>query len=215
MIWNQWRDLWHSGLSACKALGGDIRDLRIEAAAPESAIKEVEVKLGKRLPESMRRVFQCFSASIEYNWHLPDEVKPPAPFNIFGCACYWDLSLLIQLEESRKLWVTECFPDIKDAYDAVWHNKLAFMEVGNGDLLALDTAREDGSPVIYLSHDDGEGHGYRLGNDFEDFINRWSMLGCPGPEDWQMWPFFDSSQSGLQPMSKHADQWRQWFGLRL
>ncbi len=68
-------------------------------------------------------------------------------------------------------------------YNVVWHGKLAFHDVPSGDQLAFDL-NEPSNPVVYLSHDDGEGHGYRLGNDFIDFVERWSMVGCTGPEDW-------------------------------
>ncbi len=106
-----------------------------------------------------------------------------------------------------------CFPNAEDPYDRVWHNKLPFIHVPNGDLIALDLNRLPTAPIVYLSHDDGEGHDFTLGNDFIDFVDRWTMLGCPGSEDWQMLPFITSPTTGLEPHSTNASAWREWFGL--
>lgn len=211
-----WPRYWEAGLAACSALGGDSQKLKIAPPASESSVVAVEAGLGQRLPESLRRVFLQFSSAVEYRWSLPDAIEPPAPFEeIFGCYCAWDLNKLVLLEQERNGWISSCFPNINDDYDAVWHNKLAFTEVGNGDLLALDLSHSDTAPVIYLSHDDGEGHGYKLADNFEDFINRWSLLGCPGPDDILLWPFVISPESGLQPHGENAQRWREWFGLQI
>lgn len=56
----------------------------------------------------------------------------------------------------------QCEQSIDD-YDKVWYRKLPFLEVGKGDFVAIDIGSDDAEPVVYLSHDDGEGHGYILG----------------------------------------------------
>ena len=41
------------------------------------------------------------------------------------------------------------------------NTKLGFMNVPNGDAIAFDMKESEINPsVVYLSHDDGEGHGY-------------------------------------------------------
>lgn len=87
------------------------------------------------------------------------------------------------------------------------------MWVPNGDYIAFDLCSSLEAPVVYLSHDGGEGHGYVLGNSFQEFIEQWSLLGCPGNEDWQMMPFISSPTSGLEPYGENAEHWREWFGL--
>jgi hypothetical protein len=101
-------------------------------------------------------------------------------------------------------------PDPDDPYDRVWHGKYPLLRVPNGDLVAVDA---DGQ-VVYLSHDDGEGHGYVLGQDVFDFLERWTALGCPGPEDWQWLPFTSGSDQGLDPEGENGRSWRAWFGIR-
>ena len=100
-----------------------------------------------------------------------------------------------------------------DSYDAVWHDVLGFHEVANGDLLAFDLTIPS-HPVVYLSHDDGDGHGYQLGANFADFIDRLTRLGCIGSEDWQMMPFLASPTSLLGPDCENARLWRDIFGLK-
>ena len=117
-----------------------------------------------------------------------------------------------ELARVYREWV-ETFPNVEDPYDNVWHHKFAFADVPNGDQLAFDLKFMLDPPVVYLSHDDGEGHGYRLGNDFIDFMERWSLLGCPGNEDWQMMPFLPDATSGLDVYGENARMWREWFGL--
>lgn len=146
---------------------------------------------------------------------MNDCIELPKEFNeIFAGECIWNVNNLIDIDESRESWARECFSNLEDEYDKVWHNKLAFMDVANGDKIAIDLERyPDYTPVVYLSHDDGEGHGYILGESFKDFIDRWTLIGCPGSEDWQMMPFIDTPISGINPNSKNALEWRRLAGL--
>jgi len=195
-----------------------VRPLQVGTPATETEVLAVESELRLRLPESFRDVVLNFSSEVYWRWFLPDGTRPPETFRqIFSGECAWSLNRLVQLEENRQSWLKVCFPNVNDPYDAVWHNKLAFIEVGNGDLIALDLAnsQEADTPVVYLSHEGDDFHGYQLGHNFSDFIERWSLLGCPGAEDWQMLPFTSSPQSCLEPYSENAVQWREWFGLKL
>ncbi len=119
------------------------------------------------------------------------------------------------MEESRQSWIEVCFPNPDDPDDAVWHDKLSFLEVGNGDQLAINMKKDESPFVTYLSHELDEMHGWRLGPDFIDFVNKWSLLGCSGPEDWQFAPFVTDRISGIDPESENARLWRSWFGLEI
>jgi hypothetical protein len=52
-------------------------------------------------------------------------------------------------------------------------------------MLGIVLATPGREPVVFLSHDGGEGHGDWLGRDFEDYVDRLGRLGCIGAEDWQ------------------------------
>lgn len=127
---------------------------------------------------------------------------------VFSGDFHVSLALLAQFSKAHAGWVRTCFSNRADPYDAVWHNKLPFLEVGNGDFIASIPRR----PVVYLSHDDGEGHGHILGTTFKDFVERHSRIGCVGAEDTQ-WLHFWSPSYLLDATCPAAVQWRQWFRL--
>jgi hypothetical protein len=91
---------------------------------------------------------------------------------------------------------------------------VAFADVGNGDLLALDLAAGAASAVVYLSHDGGEGHGYRLASDFAHLLHRWMPLACTGGEDWQWLPFTTSPTSEIDPKQSDPLALARHLGLR-
>ena len=61
------------------------------------------------------------------------------------------------------------------------NTKLGFMNVPNGDAIAFDMKESEINPsVVYLSHDDGEGHGYILGKDFNTYLEQLLLVGACG-----------------------------------
>lgn len=120
---------------------------------------------------------------------------------------------LLLAEGNRKSWVEDCFSNPDDDYDKIWNNKLGFMTVPNGDIIAFDLSDpNDDRKVIYLSHDDGEGHGIVLGEIFEEYFSNLLLIGGCGNEDWQMMPFIDKAK-GLCADSQNADTYRKLIGL--
>jgi hypothetical protein len=180
---------------------------------PRARIDEIEAELGEELPAALRGVLLGFSARVCIAWQLPKGARPPKPLDIFSGELSWDLERLPALREEYRQWLIESFNDPQDPYDAVWHDKFPFMPVGNGDYLAIDVASPENEEVVYLSHDDGEGHGYRLGESFADYIDRCTRLGCAGPEDWQWLPFTSDARSYLLPDCEKARAWRAWMKL--
>jgi hypothetical protein len=176
-------------------------------------VERVEASLGRALPSALRQVVLEYSATVEVLWQIPDGMKPPEEFReIFAGECRWDLLALPALVAEHEDWITNCFSDPNNAYDKVWHGKVPILRVGNGDMIAIDP-EESGEPVVYLSHDDGQGHGYRLGDNFIDYVDRLVRIGCPGAEDWQWLMFVDGPSSGLLVDSPAAIRWRQWLGI--
>jgi SMI1 / KNR4 family (SUKH-1) len=209
---DSWKRRCETAVHACTKIGGSSAELRIERPASEAEVCAVEKALGITLPASFRRALLRFSRALEINWFLPDNMKPALPLQIFCGMLSWDLHKLVELNRELQSWVDNVFPDPGNKYDRVWHDKLAFHNVGNGDYLAFERGAPD-SPVVYLSHDDGQGHGYLLGPTFFDAIDRLTIVGCAGAEDWQWLPFTSSPTSGLEPDGDNARKWRDWFGL--
>jgi hypothetical protein len=210
--WSIFVDRLRRALAACDRLGGETRPLIIEPPAREVDVRATEAAIGLQLPSALRETLLTFSQKVDMRWYLPDHLKAPFPGVFSGCVD-WDLRGLAKLEQIRREWVETCFSDCKDPYHAVWHDKLTFHTVPNGDMLALDLRSVDHSPVIYLSHEGDESNGYELGYDFIDYIDRLSRLGCPGSEDWQLMPFMVGPKSHLDPECPNARKWLDWFGM--
>jgi hypothetical protein len=219
--WKRMVETWNATLQAVDRLGGHrilkaaaragithskTWGLNILAPARGPAIARVEARLGW----SARRADAAFSCNAPrvstFNGNCP---------KIFVCHHCFARSFrdsrchskqLSTTKLARRDWVEQCFPDPGAAYDAVWHDKLAVIAVGNGDYIGIDLADARHGEVVYLSHDYGEGHGYVLGADFTDFLRRWTPLGCPGPEDWQWLPFTSGKTSMLKSDGGLADE---------
>jgi cell wall assembly regulator SMI1 len=174
-----WMKHWSAAVKAATRLGGEATGPTVSPPASSAAIASVESELGFPLPVSLREVIARFSGAVTFRWHLPPKPERPAPFS---GQCEWNLDDLPHLEAIRQEWFEAVFRDPDaDPHDAVWQNKLPFMHIANGDLLAIDRAAGPDGPVVYLSHDGDDLNGARLGGNFIDFLDRWTPLDAPGP----------------------------------
>ena len=193
-----------------RSIGFDARDLVFEEPATEVEILGFERDLGLSLPPSFRSVLSQVSKHVEFRWFTPDGFDFPQPFKSnFSGDLHWSLDFLKTFEEGRLGWIESVFPNPQDPYDAVWHNTLAFFEVGNGDQIAMDLRHETYEQIVYLSHDDGEGHGHVLASNFHDLLQRWVPLGCPGGEDWQWVAFTNDLSTPIDPNCENAVEWKR------
>lgn len=200
-----------------RELGGEVAEIIIADPATREHIRKTEQKLGVSLPDSFKKVLTEFTGHFSLRWFLPDDIEHSEEFQEIFCGTpHWSLDLLVQCEEDRKSSIDGLFPNPEDPYDVVWHNKLAFCEVGDGDLLAFDM--KDGTadaPIVYLSYGDGKGHGYTIANNFMELIENWSRIGFVGCEDSQWLPFTTSPTSGIVPDGEAAMRFRAWLGLNV
>lgn len=202
--------------SRIKELGGEVQEVCIDEPSTLEQVILVEETLGIKLPNSFKKVLLEFSGNFSLRWFLSDDMQIPNEFSEIFCGTpHWSLENLFELEKERKDWIDTAFPNPEDEYDVVWHNKLAFCEVGNGDYLAFDMKDDIDAPIIYLSHDVGEGHGYKIANNFIEFIENWLRVAFVGCEDWQWLPFTTSFESGINPDDETAKKFRNWLELNI
>ena len=143
-----------------------------------------------------------------------DGVDFDVPFGgIFSGGLDWSLHGLVEQHRDYQEWVDECFSDPEEPYDAIWHDTLGFAHAPNGDCIAVDLTPGRVGEVVYLSHDDGEGHGYVLAQSLDDLLDRWVPLACPGPEDWQWLSFVPFDFGPIDPAGENGLAWRQLLGL--
>lgn len=214
----EYRDVlenWKIFAKAIKDIGGEVQELSIEEPATENEVVILEEKLGIELPHSLKEVLLGFSRKVEFRWFMPNDYEMEGDLSqIFSGERHWSLDWLVQFNEDKNGWRDEVFPNKEDPYDIVWHEKLAFHEVGNGDYLAIDLSRAGQEPVVYLSHDDGEGHGVEMAKNFKEFVFLSSRLGCVGAEDWQWLPFIVDGAPYIDPNSDNANKFRETLSVK-
>jgi cell wall assembly regulator SMI1 len=203
-----------SFLKIIEAIGGSTKPLVFTSVASETEVLDIEQKLGFRLPAEFRDTLLTVSSHCEFSWFLPNDFELPQLLRqIFSGELHWSLELLWQFNEAREGWIREVFSNPEDEYDKVWYNKFVFQEVGNGDFIAIDLLPESYGKVVYLSHDDGEGHGCVMADSFKALLTDWVELGCVGGEDWQWLPFCENKLAAIDPNSENALLWKQVIKL--
>ena len=205
-------------LSKIEALGGEVEPLTIEKPATEEEIKAVEAKLGYTLPPHFREVLLENTTHLEFGWDIDDIIDeedislPDKLAEIFRGKLLFGLDLLLDYEEDRQDWEGEVYPNSDKEYDRVWHNKMSFFQVGNGDYIAIELEPENYGKVVYLSHDGSENHGLYIADNFKEFLMNYAAVGCTGGEDWQWEPFYTKGK-GIDPTSKNAKTWYKVLGI--
>jgi len=195
-------------------LGGKSRKLIYEKPASEDELILIEKELGYKIPNDFRNVLLKVSSHLEFKWFLPDNFELPEKLKEIFCGeIHWGTKFIIDFNKSKDDWIKECFPDQNNEYDKVWYKKIVFQEVGNGDYLSIDISHEHYGKIVYLSHDDGEGHGFIMANSFSELLKDWLILGCPGGEDWQWLPFTNGKFNGIDAECENAIQWKKIIGI--
>ena len=199
-------------LEKIEDLGGNIDPLTIGKPATEEEIKAVEEQLGYILPSYFREVLLENTAHLDFYWDINDITDegdislPDKLVEIFRGQLLFGLDLLLDYEDDRKGWVKEVYPDYNNEYDRVWHNKMSFHQVGNGDYIAIELEPENYGKVVYLSHDGSENHGLYIASNFKEFLMNYAAIGCIGGEDWQWEPFYTKGK-GIDPTCENAQAW--------
>ena len=201
-------------LEKIEDLGGETDPLTIEKPATEDEIKAVEAKLGYTLPPHFREVLLENTAHLEFGWDIDDIIDeedislPDKLAEIFRGKLLFGLDLLLDYEEDRQDWEGEVYPNSDKEYDRVWHNKMSFFRVGNGDYIAIELEPENYGKVVYLSHDGASNLGTYLADNFKEFLMNYAAVGCTGGEDWQWEPFYTAGK-GIDPTSENAQAWQK------
>jgi cell wall assembly regulator SMI1 len=213
-IWDKWVRDWNWILMIAKKRNWDHDPLLIKPPVKLSQITQLEKELGINYPSAFKTVLTEYASGVRFGWQIEGE-ETEGEFKGVFCGCgrgyLWDFGTLKDDYENY-IKQLEGFPNIDDEYDRVWHNKIPFLDVPNGDTIAFDIAKGlENSAVVYLSHEGDDFHGSRLGENFIEFITRWSNLGCIGTEDWQYEPFYDSEKRKLRDHAPVIERWKQWL----
>lgn len=199
---------------AYKKIGCENVAFSKQPPATMAEIEKLEKKIKCTIPISLKETLLNFSKKIMFDAQLPDDFELPSDLEeIFSAEFLISLSEIESAEDSRKSWVEGSFMNIEDDYDKVWHDKLGFMKVSNGDVIAFDLKDEnEDKRVVYLSHDGSESHGMILGKNFKEYFSNLILIGACGLEDWQVKPFIDG-ETGINPNCKNAEEYRKLINL--
>lgn len=191
----------------------------VEPPASEEDVAEIEKQMGRKIPSTFRRVLREYSRKLGVCWMFPEDDEEyreicDGLFRSFAWGILaWSLESLPDLQKDLKKWNDLMYNNPDDPYDKHWLGKFAICEVGHQDYFVIEAENEKSQQVVYLSHDgDTDVNGFSMGKDFEDFVDRMSLLGCP-EEGSMMYPFMNPPEPYLQVDGKNARHWREWFGL--
>lgn len=215
MDWDGLVRQWQAVLDANARLGGESSELIVEGPATETEVAEVEAELGAALPGSLRHVLLACSRRVNFYWILPGTLSLPEPFESLTAGSFqWSLRSIADAELLRRYVVAHVLSSRGDpVLERGWDGAFAFRQTDFGDLIAIDLREAGRAPVVTLSHDEDRILDEQLGADFQDFLTRWSALGCPAPEPWLLKPFMAAGKGPLDPDGANARLWRETLGL--
>ena len=188
------------------------------------------MRLGRKIPSALRSILVSHARSFSFQWERDHFHMLPHPWK-HACEgrCLWSLDLLPLLNADLEAWRENVFPDAADRYQQHWHGVFAACATGlsdgssastdfdGGDFFAIKEHATDGQPVVFLSHDGFTPlNGRRLADDFDDFLLRWSAIGCVGgASGWGLEYFITDSRGGLDPAGEAAAKFRGFLGVEL
>jgi hypothetical protein len=233
-VWTGWVRDWRDVLAAIDRRGSSARTSQLVIDAPVSDEELAALAVGSDHPDPFLDVLATRSAHVRFHWAIdaladePDQGELPfdGETSVWG-GCHvaqatgalWSAAHLAAVERRYRDGVEGCWgPMLRDRpgdpYASVWLDKLPFIEVADGDAIAFDLAPGPRrGRVVYLCHDDFCAvHGEVLGQDFVDFMTRWSRIGCVGPEGWLLEAFVDDG-AFAEPDSPAVRAWRRWLGM--
>ncbi|AWK04431.1 SMI1/KNR4 family protein [Flavobacterium crocinum] len=217
IIWNKWIENWNWILAIAKKRNWDFESIKIQPKIVIDQINKLEEELSIKYPDDFKIILTEYSSRVILGWQINDDDPEKEFSSIFsgagGVSDYktkpylWDFDLLPDLYQTYLSWLKNCYNNPLDSYGKHYYNKIPFIEVPNGDLIAFNQNDE----VMYLSHDDGPLHGEKLADNFIEFITLWSNLGCIGTESEQLQVFYDSENQKLITNDPKIKRWKNWL----
>ncbi len=193
-------------------------EVSVQPPLTESELTEIASKTDRQIPQELANFWLIGSRHCDCSYiceGAQSEIVPQIE-NIFGNfqEIYGGASLINAAELpqhflncrdwAEETWVAE-YPKDK----SFWLNSVPFVEMNNGNYLALDiTEAKDNPPMIYLSHDDESSV---IAGSFTDFLTHWERLCYIGPESWMLENFQDES-GYINSDSDKAEHLRKMLG---
>ena len=214
---------------AVRRLDGNSPPIRIGPPAAETDVADVERRLARPIPSSLRSVLVDHAGSFSFEWTRKHFDALPHPWkHAQEGRCLWSLDLLPALNADVEQWRSKVYSDPGDSYAQHWYGVFAVCATGlsdgtssstdfsGGDFFAIRENAVGDEPVVFLSHDGASENGSRLADNFEDFLLRWSAFGCVGgASGWAFEYFIVDRKGGFDPTGEIAVGFRKLLGVNL
>ncbi|TWU49036.1 SMI1 / KNR4 family protein [Rubripirellula tenax] len=209
--WESVQDHWCWACDATRARDGNV-DQKPKVYKPinERQLATLRRKVGGRLPSEFEHVLTHYARKVSFSWDLmesplsddfPDELRE-------CCGCFADLWDVATLPEFAVVAAKNCQSEMPYFHEA-FNQRLPFIETGNGDYIAFDMRNgTEECPIVYLSHENDESHNRVLGQNFVEFLLRWSGVGCVGPDFPYLEAFYDARKKRVHCHGRNAKKWR-------
>ncbi|MFN8670848.1 MAG: SMI1/KNR4 family protein [Candidatus Sericytochromatia bacterium] len=174
-------------------------DFELEIIKPIELKKIQEIENNKKikLPSDFIYLLNSCASEVYFSWSIPPNYNYNNEIKVYGGGgdFLWNINSILE-----KDFYYDNFVITKDVKERkIWENKIPFIEIGNGDLIAFDySSKKDNYPIVYLSMDCmGLLHGKILEENIIDFFDVWTFIGCVGPESNALEQFYDFRKGKL------------------
>jgi len=106
------------------------------------------------------------------------------------------------------------FSDRTNERHRLWQDALPLYYLGDGEFVAIDRGSPSGESVVYLHPHLDVAHGTEIAPTFGEFMDRYTQLGCPGPDRERLMPFITSG-IGIDLDGGPAQRWLEFLGADL
>lgn len=217
MRFDNWKTWWSRTAASTARLPGCSVEYSIGSPASVDDVAAIETRIGVQFPHTLVNFWIGCSSAVKLRWCFDE----PIQFDDVDGTLLWgnvdfDLDHFVRLWNRWEAW--------RDSYDN-WQNyacnypKLTFadlfpiIDVESGDLIVMATKSPDAGRIYYQSRCSSRLDWCPLGRSFEDFMERWCSLGCVGPDDDMLLPFYDFDRGELDVNGERARLWREHLGI--
>jgi SMI1 / KNR4 family (SUKH-1) len=208
--WDNWVQEWKRACDCIVNRGGTLKCFEIDPPAPHSRIVEVEELLGYSIPSSFRHVLLDFSQRVSVLASSPDNPSCSESLkDVFAVSVMWDIERLPHLELQRQEIVEA---SERDTLFAPWRRVLLVETSSGGDDIAINLDPENKEEVVLLNLKHVETHQCKLGDNFQQFVDRMTDIGIPIWDSYAIRPFVNKPAWHLDSECENAKAWREWLG---
>ena len=196
---------------ALAAKGAAVSSYDIGPPASSEALALIARASQRALPAELASILTTVTGRIAFFWELdlrkqdPAVPEPLARFGQIGELAF-DVQTMAWLRAVDEVAEDDRYLD-ESQVDRL-RASVEFYRTSTGDIFTVDSRN---GAVNYLTYESGFAEAVLLAPSFVEFLERFTSIGCVGPEMWvlelTLGPF------GIDPNASLAKDWRAWMGV--